>query len=283
MLGAMDRYQIGSLIGEGGMALVHEAARRLADDRQDPVVLKRLRPEHEPDQEARARLDLEAQIGIELAHPHLVKVHDYDRVGEHRCLVMERVDGLSLADLARLFWLARRERLPFEAVRIILMRVVMALAYVHEHRILHRDVSPANILVSRRGEVKLADFGLARVLAAPRTTPSFKGTPAYASPEAIRGEDLEPSADLYSLAALLYELLMGEPPHGRGDHHAIAHRQDPASGWSVAPVPEEVPMDLHALIAGLLLPSFEVAALRVTDRKKRRRTRQRAASREADR
>lgn len=245
----MSRYQIGDLIGQGGMARVHEASRRLADDGQQPVVIKRMRPEHEPFPRAHERFRREAAIGLALAHPNLVKVFDFDRHGQEPCIVMERIDGLSLHELLRCV------KLPYEVVRRIVMNVAEALEYVHDRGILHRDISPGNILISRQGEVKLADFGMARLLAEPRTTPGFKGTAAYASPEAIQCHELEPSADFYSLAAVVYELLMGMPPYGWGGPEEIGHRQDPASGWVIEPLPADVPDDLRALVTDLLAPA----------------------------
>lgn len=172
--------------------------------------------------------------------------------------MMERVDGTSLRALMR------GGRLPYDVVRRIVMDVAEALEYVHDRGILHRDISPANILISRHGEVKLADFGLARLQAESGTTPGFKGTAAYASPEAIQGRALEPSADLYGLAAVVYELIVGMPPYGHADPDEIARRQDPASSWVIEPLPEDVPEDLHALVMDLLAP-VEQRKLRSAD------------------
>ena len=247
----MSRYQLGGLIGEGGMAQVLAASRRLANDALHAVAVKRLRPEVEASAVARARLDLEAQVGVALAHPNLVQVYDYDRIGKDRCIVMEHVDGLSLHDLAR------QVRLPYHVTRTILLELAVALSYVHEKGLLHRDVSPRNVLISSAGEVKLTDFGIVRVMGTPRTLPFFKGTAAYASPEALRGQELDPGADLYSLAAMAYELLTGAPPFGQGGPEEIIYRQDPASGWSMPPVPKDVPRDLRVLIASLMVSARE--------------------------
>lgn len=247
----MTRYRLGDLIGEGGMAQVLAASRRLADDSRHAVAVKRLRPELVPSPSARARLDLEAQVGFALAHPNLVQVYDYDRIGKDRCIVMEHVQGLSLHDLSR------QCRLPHDVIRAILLGMTMALSYVHEMGLLHRDVSPRNVLISSAGEVKLTDFGIVKVMDSPRTSPFFKGTAAYASPEALRGQELDPGADLYSLAAVAYELLTGAPPFGQGDPEQIVRRQDPASAWTMPPVPDDVPMDLRLLIVGLLVSAEE--------------------------
>lgn len=251
----MKRYRLGKILGQGGMAIVHEGWRRLADGTEQPVAIKRIRPEYGAQPQVQAHFHREARLCIDLAHPNLVKVYDFDRNEDARIMarnelfiVMERIDGLSLSQLGQ------RSTLPYPVVRSILMQILYGLAYLHQRDIIHRDISPTNILVSSKGEVKIVDFGLAKILRAPMSDGGFKGNPPYACPEQLQGRDIDPSADLYALAAVVHELLAGSPPFGRGSLTTIGDRQSAEPAWALAPLPDAVPEDLRSLLARLLQP-----------------------------
>ena len=200
----------------GGMAAVYLAHdERLARD----VAIKRLhRGEHE-DVDAH-RFQREAKLGASLSHPNLVSIFDTEEDDESVLLVMEYVDGETLADLLG--------RGPVDADRAveIIRAVAEALDHAHASGIVHRDVKPANVLLGRDGAVKLADLGIAK--AVERTditgTGTVLGTPAYMAPEQLQGGELGPAVDTYALAAMAFELLTGRKARRGRSAVEIAHQ-----------------------------------------------------------
>ncbi|MEU9124327.1 protein kinase [Streptomyces sp. NPDC048506] len=207
-----NRYELRELLGRGGTAEVH-AAHDLRLDRG--VAVKTLRSDLVGDPESLARFRREARSAASLNHPSIVAVYDTgeDLVGGAHVpyIVMERVDGATFADLR-----PRGERLPPGRALELTAGVLAALAYAHRGGIVHSDIKPANVMLTRDGAVKVTDFGIARLVevqgaaSAPHTT--VVGTPPYLSPEQARGEAVGAPADLYSTGCLLYELLTGRPP-----------------------------------------------------------------------
>lgn len=240
----MSRYELEECIGRGGMAEVWRGWRTLASGFREPVAIKKILPYNALEPEALTRLDREAKLCLGLNHEHVVKVFDYVAEGDERWLVMEYIDGLSLMQI-----IERSITLSHEILRAILHHVLHALCYVHERGILHRDISPANIMLTRDGHVRLMDFGLFKNLTDDAKISAFKGTPAYASREALLGEELDTSSDLYSLAAVFYELLLGEPPYKRGPRQQVVlyHLGEP-----LLPLPDLMPVDFRAVLGGLL-------------------------------
>ena len=239
-----NRYQLGRLLGAGGMARV-VAARDLRLDR--PVAIK-LVPVAGIDRAGRERFVREARSAAGFAHPDAVAVYDAGESDGYLFLVMELVDGSSLAER-----LAERGRLDVDEALRITRRVLAALGAAHEAGIVHRDVKPANVLLGAAGEVKLADFGIAKRLGdiAGDVTGSgqFVGTPKYLAPEQVVGERSTPATDVYAVGVVLYEMLAGRPPYDAGNPvaTAIAHRD--------APIP-----DLHRVRPDV--PDHLVAAVR---------------------
>lgn len=227
MLG--DRYEIGEVIGRGGMAEVHEA-RDLRLGRR--VAIKILRPDLARDSTFQARFRREAQSAASLNHPNIVAVYDtgedtlVDEQGNAVVvpyIVMEYVDGMTLRQL-----LASGRRLLPERALEITAGVLSALDYAHRHGIVHRDIKPANVMLTRTGEVKVMDFGIARALNDTGTTmtsaQAVMGTAQYLSPEQARGEVVDARSDLYSTGVVLYELLTGKPPFTGESAVAIAYQ-----------------------------------------------------------
>ncbi|MDO8733378.1 MAG: Stk1 family PASTA domain-containing Ser/Thr kinase [Actinomycetota bacterium] len=228
MLG--DRYEIGEVIGRGGMAEVHEA-RDVRLGRR--VAIKILRPDLARDPDFQVRFQREAQSAAALNHPNIVAVYD---TGEDRLdgedggqqvvvpyIVMEFVDGMTLRQLIS----AGRRLLPERALEIA-SGVLSALDYAHRHGIVHRDIKPANVMLTRTGDVKVMDFGIARVInesgISITATSAVMGTAQYLSPEQARGEVVDARSDLYSTGVLLYELLTGRPPFIGESAVSIAHQ-----------------------------------------------------------
>ena len=228
MLG--DRYQIGEVIGRGGMAEVHEG-RDLRLGRR--VAVKILRPDLARDPSFQARFRREAQSAAALNHPNIVAVYDTGEdtlMGEGQTavivpyIVMEYVDGMTLRQL-----LASGRRLLPERALEITAGVLSALDYAHRHGIVHRDIKPANVMLTRTGDVKVMDFGIARAMndtntATMTAAQSVMGTAQYLSPEQARGEVVDSRSDLYSTSVLLYELLTGKPPFTGDSPVSIAYQ-----------------------------------------------------------
>ncbi|HYX86103.1 MAG TPA: serine/threonine-protein kinase [Gaiellales bacterium] len=207
---AIGRFRIDATLGRGGMAVVY-----LAHDTElgRPVALKLLADHAAEDDAFRARFAREARIAARLSHPNIVPLFD---AGEHDgrpFIVMEYVKGETLADT-----LAREGRLPPDRVVDIGRQCCAGLAFAHDAGLVHRDVKPQNLLVTRDGVVKIADFGVAWALDQTRLTltGSIVGTARYLAPEQTGGDQITPAADVYALGVVLYELLAGRAPHEGG-------------------------------------------------------------------
>ncbi len=218
------RYELDGVVGRGGMAEVYRAR----DIRLDRIVaVKTLRDDLARDQTFQARFRREAQSAASLNHPSIVAVYDTgeDMVGHTPVpyIVMEYVDGRTLRDLLR----DDRRLLPERALEIT-DGVLRALDYSHRNGIVHRDIKPGNVMLTRSGDVKVMDFGIARAVsdaqATMTQTAQVIGTAQYLSPEQARGERVDARSDLYSTGCLLYELLTGRPPFTGDSPVAIAYQ-----------------------------------------------------------
>jgi eukaryotic-like serine/threonine-protein kinase len=219
-----DRYELDGVVGRGGMAEVYRAH----DIRLDrTVAIKTLRVDLARDQTFQARFRREAQSAASLNHPSIVAVYD---TGEDMAsgipvpyIVMEYVDGRTVRDLLQ----ADHRLLPERALEII-DGVLGALDYSHQSGIVHRDIKPGNVMVTRNGDIKVMDFGIARAMsdnqATMTQTAQVIGTAQYLSPEQARGERVDARSDLYSTGCLMYELLTGRPPFTGDSPVAIAYQ-----------------------------------------------------------
>jgi beta-lactam-binding protein with PASTA domain/tRNA A-37 threonylcarbamoyl transferase component Bud32 len=219
-----DRYELEGVVGRGGMAEVYRA-RDLRLDRT--VAIKTLRTDLARDQTFQARFRREAQSAASLNNPSIVAVYD---TGEDMSsgtpvpfIVMEFVDGRTVRDL-----LIEGHRLLPERTLEIVSGVLRALEYSHQAGIVHRDIKPGNVMVTRNGDVKVMDFGIARAMsdaqATMTQTAQVIGTAQYLSPEQARGERVDARSDLYSTGCLMYELLTGRPPFTGDSPVAIAYQ-----------------------------------------------------------
>jgi serine/threonine-protein kinase len=210
------RYRVIERLGSGGMAAVYLAH----DERLDRLVaVKRMHTAHGDEMDAR-RFEREAKIGASLGHPNLVTIFDTEQDEESVLLVMEYVEGETLADL-----LARGAVEPKRAVAIV-RAVAEALEHAHANGIVHRDIKPGNVLLGKDGSVKLADLGIAK--AVERTeitgTGTVLGTPAYMAPEQLEGGKLGPAVDVYALATMAFEMLTGRKARRGRTAVEIAHQ-----------------------------------------------------------
>jgi len=212
------QLEILECLGRGGMGVVYKARQKSLNRL---VALKLLAPERADDPQFAARFEKEAQALAALNHPHIVAVHDFGQAGGFYFLLMEFVDGVNLRQL-----LQTKRLTPKEALSIV-PPVCDALQCAHDHGIVHRDIKPENLLIDKAGTVKIADFGIAKIVGesgsavsaadplnagatpAPHSFPF--GTPAYAAPEQATGT-ADHRADIYSLGVVLYEMLTGERP-----------------------------------------------------------------------
>ena len=232
------RYELDGVVGRGGMAEVYRAR----DIRLDRIVaIKTLRTDLARDQIFQARFRREAQSAASLNHPSIVAVYD---TGEDMTsgvpvpyIVMEYVDGRTVRDL-----LQEGHRLLPERSLEIIDGVLRALDYSHQAGIVHRDIKPGNVMVTRNGDIKVMDFGIARAMsdaqATMTQTAQVIGTAQYLSPEQARGERVDSRSDLYSTGCLLYELLTGRPPFTGDSPVAIAYqhvRENPVPPSRVDP------------------------------------------------
>jgi eukaryotic-like serine/threonine-protein kinase len=242
------RYELDGIVGRGGMAEVYRAR----DIRLDRIVaIKTLRADLARDQIFQARFRREAQSAASLNHPSIVAVYD---TGEDMAtgvpvpyIVMEFVDGRTVRDL-----LQDGHRLLPERSLEIIDGVLRALDYSHQAGIVHRDIKPGNVMVTRNGDVKVMDFGIARAMsdaqATMTQTAQVIGTAQYLSPEQARGERVDSRSDLYSTGCLLYELLCGRPPFTGDSPVAIAYqhvRENPIPPSRVDP---DVPAWADAIV-----------------------------------
>ena len=247
-----DRYQLGDTLGRGGMAEVFEG-QDLRLNRK--VAVKVLRPDLARDPSFQTRFRREAQSAASLNDPNIVAVYDtgedvLDGQGEHVMvpyIVMEYVDGHTLRELMS----SGRRLLPERALEIM-DGVLSALDYSHAHGIIHRDIKPGNVMLTRNGDVKVMDFGIARAVADSQATMTqanaVMGTAQYLSPEQARGEVVDARSDLYSAGCLLYELLTGRPPFQGENAVSVAYQHVSEMPVSPSQVDPAVPPALDALV-----------------------------------
>ena len=202
-------------LGRGGMGVVYEAFQEGLDRR---VAVKALDQKLARSRELVERFRREGRAYSQLRHQAVVAVHDLVEKDDTLYLVTEFVDG---ADLNRV--LVQGGPLPPSCVAVIGARVAEALDYVHFNKLLHRDVKPANVMVSRSGEVKLMDFGIAKDRTASNLTRDgmLVGSPSYIAPELLGGEEADPQADIWALGVTLYEVASGEKPFKGADAEAL--------------------------------------------------------------
>ena len=223
----IGRYEIVEPLGQGGMAVVYKALQPALDR---IVALKVIRSGFSEDPEFLERFKREARAVARLDHPNIVQVYDFDQVEGRAFLAMQFLDGGTLRD--RIVQLAREGKLlPQGDVAHVIEQVAAALAYAHSAGVIHRDVKPANVMLTRDGRAVVTDFGIARMLGQTQLTATGVGigTPEYMSPEQGQGGALDARSDVYSLAVVAYELLTGRVPFVGDTPFAVVlkHVRDP--------------------------------------------------------
>ena len=232
-----SRFVLLNEINRGSMGVVYRAKDLVLDE---VVSLKVLNDYLCVDPLAVERFKTEARAARKLAHPNIVRIHDFFESGNKRFLSMEFIDGQDLKAL-----LAEKGPLEPDRLSEISISIARALDYAHSRSIIHRDIKPANIMVSAGWEIRITDFGIAKVLQGndlTQTASIVMGTPLYMAPEQVEGKPVTARTDIYSLGIVMYELISGRPPFTEGNieyHHV---QTEPP------PLPDSVPQDLAAVI-----------------------------------
>jgi hypothetical protein len=230
------RYRLESRLGYGGMSTVHLAFDRRLERR---VAVKLLAGHLAEDPTFVSRFQREAQAAARLVHPNIVQVFDsgLDERTDQHFIVMEYIEGRSCAEILR-----DEGWVEVAQAASIIEQACEGLHYAHRHGVVHRDVKPGNLLRSREGEVKLADFGIAKATEQSSITQvgSVLGTAAYLAPEQARGEEAGPPADLYALGVVAYQLLSGRLPYEAASLTELALKQQ-----------QEEPPTLDTLVAAV--------------------------------
>ncbi|HRC58451.1 MAG TPA: serine/threonine-protein kinase, partial [Kofleriaceae bacterium] len=255
----LGRYELLRPLARGGMAEVYLARRRVAGV-EKRLVIKRLRRERISDPRFLDLFVKEAQLSMTLVQQNIVPVFDFGRIGDDVFLAMEHIDGKDLGStLAR----ARGVGMPPLVAAFVVSECCHALHHAHSgvagRQVVHRDVTPRNVLLSWAGEVKLADFGIASAMGA--VDGSLVGTPGYMAPEQARGEPLDARADLYSLGLVLWEMLTGGHVRRGADAATLL---EAAKRNALPPVPDGLPEALAALLrqATALSPAARIDSAR---------------------
>jgi serine/threonine protein kinase/TPR repeat protein len=212
----VGRYKIIDKLGEGGMGFVYKAK----DNRLDrSVALKFLPPDLTSEEEAKKRFIQEAKAAAALNHPHICTIYEIDEADEHTFISMEYIKGQSLKDKLE------SSPLTIDEAKDIALQVAAGLEKAHKKGIVHRDIKPANIMINDEGQAKITDFGLAKLSwGVDLTKPStIMGTVAYMSPEQAKGEEVDHRTDIWSLGAMLYEMLTGERPFEKDREQALIY------------------------------------------------------------
>ena len=243
-----SRYRVDGNLGNGGMANVYVGTDTLLRRR---VAIKVLREQYASDDDFVRRFSYEAQSAAKLSHPNIVNVYDFGREDHSYYIVMELVDGATLGDIMR------DERVLPEPVAVdYAIQIASGLANAHRQGLLHRDVKPANILVTKDDVVKLTDFGIARAVSEHTlgvTQPGMvMGSVAYISPEQAQGHEIDERSDLYAVGVVLYQMLTGSLPFTGDTPVAVALKHVSAEPPPIDPATSNVSPAVASIVARLL-------------------------------
>src|SRR5215510_10936488 len=244
---SISHYRIISRLGAGGMGEVYLAEDTLLDRR---VAIKFISSDSTADEQAQKRLVREARAAAKLDHPNICSIYEVGREDSRSFIVMQYIDGETLARCIS------RQPLELSEALEIAIQVVDALAEAHSHGIVHRDIKPQNIMLTARGQAKVMDFGLAKVVSERSLTESsadtetqltvpgiVMGTAPYMSPEQIRGEHLDARSDIFNFAAVFYEMVSGRQPFtaetAADTFSAILTREPPPLSRYVSEAPSQ--------------------------------------------
>ncbi|HRK89518.1 MAG TPA: protein kinase [Anaerolineales bacterium] len=242
-----DRYQLQETLGTGGMANVY-LARDVVLDR--PVAIKVLRKEYSANDNFQKQFLLEARAAANLSHPNIVTVHDFGIADNLVYIVMEQIPGKDLKQLVR-----ERGRFTIEQGIPLMIQACAGVGYAHRAGLVHCDIKPHNMLVSKDMRLKVTDFGIARALATIKPgerNDIVWGSPLYFAPEQALGEAPTPASDVYSLGVVMYELLTGTPPFTASTADELARLHISARPLPVSEYVPDIPSLLEEIIMKVL-------------------------------
>ena len=235
-----DRYEIIDKVGSGGMADVYKA---LCHRLNRYVAIKILKPEYSTDAGFVQKFRAEAQSVAGLSHPNIVSVYDVGEDDGLYYIVMELVEGLTLKR-----FIEKRKKLDVKEAVGIAIQIAMGMEAAHTHHIIHRDIKPQNIIISREGKVKVADFGIAKAATSNTISQNAIGSVHYLSPEQARGGYSDERSDIYSLGVTLYEMLSGQVPFAGDNSVSVALLHIQSEAIPVRELNPEVPLSVDKII-----------------------------------
>src|SRR5262249_14306334 len=247
----LGNYRLLEVLGQGGMSVVYKAQHRVTEQE---VAIKILPPDLAVYDDVKARFVEEARTLAKLEHPNIVGLFNFVEADGRLHLVMQYVQGRTFEQL-----IAERGRVAWQEAVTIILVVLEALVYAHGRGYVHRDIKPSNILVREDGQIKVMDFGIAKITNSTRLTATGQtmGTVRYMSPEQVRGKELDGRSDLYSLGVTLYEALCGVTPFDGESHFEIMQKH------LIKPIPPlsdhgvEVPRALESALLHALQKSLD--------------------------
>jgi serine/threonine protein kinase len=203
-------YEVKSLLGEGGMGNVYLAEHIVSGEK---VAIKSLLPQLARHDSIRERFKIEAETMLRLSHPHIVKIIFYKEDGDGAYIIMEYVEGIDLNKYIK----TESGPLPKEKAVDLMTQILTAFSYAHENTVIHRDIKPSNMLLAKNGQIKVIDFGIAKVLSEAdkklTKTGLQMGAVFYMSPEQVRGKEVDKRSDIYSLGVTFFQILSGQSPY----------------------------------------------------------------------
>jgi eukaryotic-like serine/threonine-protein kinase len=247
-----DRYEILEVIGDGGMSVVYKA---MCHRLNRLVAVKVLKDELVSNKEFRRRFQTEAHAVAMLSHPNIVAVYDVSHTSDSEYIVMELINGITLKQ-----YMQRRGSLTQKEILHFTIQITKALSHAHSRGIVHRDIKPHNIMILRDSSVKVADFGIARLLTA--TQPDADsggeaiGSVHYVSPEQAKGEVVDARSDIYSLGVVMYEMLTGRLPFEGDSPMAIAVQHMSSIPLSPREINPEIPVELERITMKAMNPKL---------------------------
>ncbi|PNV78671.1 MAG: protein kinase [Dictyoglomus turgidum] len=251
------RYKILKKLGSGGMASVYLALDRKTEKE---VAIKILHPQYAEDKEVLERFYREIEICKVLDHPYIVKILDHGKENDYVFMVMEFVNGKDLKKI-----IEESKRIPVSMAVEIVKKVAEALSYANSKNIVHRDIKPQNIMITKDGKVKLMDFGIARIggLSTLTQTGMFMGTPQYASPEQLEGKKVDVRSDIFSLGIVFYEMLTGILPYSEETTISLMLKRYQEDLPDVRTINPEVPEGIAKIIEKMTarFPEFRYQTL----------------------
>jgi len=250
----LGRYEILSELGQGAMGVVYKAVDPLIDR---TVAIKTINLNLSGDEldDFEERFNREAKSAGRLNHPNIVTIYDVGRADHVAFMAMEYLEGRELKEI-----ISSGETLQPDRIAEIIAQIADALAFAHEHGIVHRDIKPANIMVLRNGSVKITDFGIAKISSGSRTQIGIiLGSPKYMSPEQVAGKPVDGRSDIFSLGAVLYELLAGKPAFGGEDNTLTAIMYQVLNEMPVSPtsINPTIPLAFDYIVAKALAKAPE--------------------------